>query len=198
MATEQQTIKWDEIKPMITRFTVWSTFPELAWFKKAWHGLIAAGMADYSNDEQRHWVYIRAVALGMMYGDYCQLEWDEYCDDDSSINELYDVDDISQVRIGNMVDEHHWIDGCDEREQFCSMVLELVAEIRLEVYDAIEKEFGDVCLLYAGLFLSREHETDHENLSKRINDVFDQHQFSKGRDEAWHYVSCGAMLGVDA
>ena len=63
---ENQSLSWDEIVPIISNFTVWHGAPELAWFKKSWHGLVAAELANYSNDEERHWVFIRAIALGIM------------------------------------------------------------------------------------------------------------------------------------
>ncbi|HNU70710.1 MAG TPA: hypothetical protein PKL48_03245 [Thermodesulfobacteriota bacterium] len=195
---ENQSLSWDEIVPIISNFTVWHGAPELAWFKKSWHGLVAAELANYSNDEERHWVFIRAIALGIMYDDYCQLEWDVYSDADSLILELYGQEVISPTRIGNMVERNFEVDETDDQQLFCSMILDLVAQVRLKVYDALVKEYGDPCTLYAGLFVSREEGNDQENLNEIIDEIIDESGFTAGREEAFGYVVSASMLAVDA
>jgi len=197
MISEKQAIEWDAIVPIISMFTVWSGSPELSWFKKAWKGLCSAGLTAYPNDEERHWIYARAITLGIMYGEYCHLEWDEHCDAESLISELYWNEDIKRSRIGNMVERHFDLEESEDQKLFYIMVLDLVGDVRLEVYDALIREFGDAIMLYVGLFLSREVGNDQDKLEERIDDVFDASHFPKGRDEAFQYVVSASMLGVD-
>jgi hypothetical protein len=190
-------VNWKEVTPLISHFTVWYESPELSWFKKSWNGLMVAGLTDYSNDEQLHRVYIRAIALGIMYRHYCQLEWDEYCDEYSLIEELYWDEEINKSRIGNMMEGNFDMAEFDEQELFCSMVLDLVAQVRLDVYDALIEEFGGASMLYAGLYLSREVGTDQNKLGERMDDVFDSSHFPRGREEAFQWV-LKSMIGTEA
>jgi hypothetical protein len=197
MTQEEQVIEWDEIRPLISQFEVWAESPERSWFKKAWHGLHVSGLTKYSNDEDRHWVLIRAIALGVMYGGFCQLEWDQHCDAESCISEIYSSDDISHTRIGNMQERHFEAGTSDDQDLFCSALLDLVSQVKLPVYDAISKEFGGAAMLYAGLYVSREEGNDQENLANITNEIFDSSHSPVGRDEAFGYV-CASMFGVDA
>ncbi|HQH53731.1 MAG TPA: hypothetical protein PKY01_14980 [Candidatus Hydrogenedentes bacterium] len=197
MSGNPEVISWDEIEPLISRFTVWVDSPELVWFAKAWRGLAAAGLTAYSNEEEKHWVCIRAVALGIMYGEYCYLEWEQYCDPPSCIYELYHDEEMSHVRIGNMADREFETNEAEDMELFCLAVLDLVSQVRIEVYDAICKEFGDPTTLYAGLYASREEDNDQENLEAVVNEVFALSDSPIGSEHAYHYVISG-MFGVDA
>jgi hypothetical protein len=75
----------------------------------------------------------------------------------------------------------------------------LVGEVRLGVYDALVKGFGDSALLYAGLNASRLEGNDQENLVSVAESLFDESGcLVDGRDEAFAYVNVGAMLAKDA
>lgn len=195
---EKHTIEWEEISPLILRFTVWSGTPELSWFKKAWNGLSTIGLTQYSNDEERHWVYVRAITLGIMYGEYCYLEWDEYSDASSLLTEVYWDEDISHTRIGNMVEKNFVIALVDEQELFYNVVMDLVSQMRLEVFDAISRGFGGDVRLYTGLYISREEGNDQENLDERFEDAIDASYSPKGREEAFQYVVNASMQAIDA
>jgi len=199
MAEEMKTITWDEIKPIIENFCVWVDQPEIEWFKKAWKSLDAAGLTDYTTDVDRHWVLVRGIALGIMYDDYCDLEWDEYSDPPSCISELYGDELINHVRIGAMATDAVDPNEFDAHSLFETAILDLVGEVRLGVYDALVKGFGDVALLYAGLWVSRSEDNDQQNLEAVAEHLFDESGvLVDGRDEAFAYVSVAAMLGKDA
>jgi hypothetical protein len=193
------TITWAEIKPIIERFCVWTDQPEIGWFQKAWKSLDAAGLTHYTNDVERHWVLVRGIALGIMYDDYCDLEWDEYSDPASCIGELFWDETISHVRIGAMAAGAVDPEDSDAHSVFVEAVLDLVGEVRLGVYDALVKGFGDSALLYAGPNASRLEGNDQENLASVAESLFDESGcLVDGRDEAFAYVNVGAMLAKDA
>ena len=199
MLDEPKKITWNEITPIIRHFCVWSDQPELGWFRKAWKSLDAAGLTSYTTDVDRHWVLVRAIALGIMYHDYCDLEWDECFDPSSYIVELLWDDMISHVRIGAMAAAAVGPDTSDAQSLFVEAVLDLVREVRLSVYDALTKGFGDATLLYVGLKLSRSHDIDQENLEAVAESVIHESGcLIDGRDEAFAYVVCGTMLAKDA
>jgi hypothetical protein len=199
MPEELKKVTWDEIKPIIERFCVWANQPEICWFQKAWKSLDAAGLTDYVTDVDRQWVLVRGIALGIMYGDYCELEWGECFDPESSIAELYWDGTVSHVRVGAMAAAAIDPDEFDAQSLFVAAILDLVGEVRLGVYDALIKRFGDAVLLYAGLNVSRSQGNDQENLETVVENLFDESGcLVNGRDKAFAYVSGGAMLGKDA
>lgn len=199
MLGETKKITWDDIRPIIERFYVWRNQPEVGWFQKAWKSLDAAGLTSYTTGVDRHWVLVRAIALGIMYHDYCDLEWDECFDPSSFIGELFWDEMISHVRIGTMAAGGIGPDETDAQALFVEAVLDLVREVRSSVYNALTKGFGDAPSLYVGLKLSRSHDIDQENLEAVSETVIDESGcLVDGRDEAFAYVVCGAMLAKDA
>jgi hypothetical protein len=134
-----------------------------------------------------------------MYDDYCDLEWDECSDPPSCISELFWDETISHVRIGAIAADTVDPDDSDAQSLFVVAVLDLVGEVRLGVYDALVKGFGDTTLLYAGLNASRLEDNDQENLESVAESLFDESGcLVDGRDEAFAYVAVGAMLAKDA
>lgn len=194
-----KTMEWDEIEPIIRKFYVWQNQPEKPWFQKAWKSLHEAGLDTYDTDIDRHWVIIRGAALGVMYNDYCDLEWDEYSDPSGCVSELFWEETINHLRIGAMATD--WIDpnGDDAHSLFTDAVLGLVAEVRLPIYNALLASFGDTVLLYAGLWGSRSEGTDQDNLETLADSLFDQSGFLiKGNPDAFAYVNVSAMTAKDA
>lgn len=194
-----KTIDWDEIEPIIRKFYVWQDQPEKPWFQKAWKSLYQAGLTTYDTDIDRHWVIIRGAALGVMYNDYCDLEWDECSDPSGCVSELFWEEAINHLRIGAMAT--NWIDGfdADAHSLFKHAVLGLVSEVRLPVYEALLASFGDAFLLYAGLWGSRSECTDQDNLEPLADSLFDQSGFlTRGNPDAFAYVNVSAMTAKDA
>ncbi len=194
-----KTMDWDEIEPIIKRFYVWQDQPEKPWFQKAWKSLHQAGLATYDTDIDCHWVIVRAVALGVMYNDYCELEWNEYSDPSGCISELFWEEKINHLRIGAMATD--WIDPNDDdaHSLFTDAILGLVSEVRLPVYDALLAGSGDTVLLYTGLWGSRSEDTDQGNLEPIADSLFDESGFLlKGNPAAFDYVNVASMIAKDA
>lgn len=156
MPDETKKITWDEIKPIIANFCVWVDQPEMGWFRKAWKSLGAAGLTNYTTDVDRHWVLVRGIALGIMYDDYCDLEWDECTDPPSCISELLWNESINHIRIGAMAADAVDPDDFDAHSLFETAILDLVGQVRLGVYDALVKGFGHVTLTEPGEDSERE------------------------------------------
>lgn len=192
-------MSWDKIQPILAYFTVWQEQPEMAWFRKAWESLAAASLTRYSDDAERHWVLFRAVAIGLMYSGYCFLEWDEYPDDETTVRELFGDESFNHVRIGTMAEEWVGMEDANDSSLFVAAVFALQSEVRLGIYDALVSGFGDACLLYAGLYTSREVGNDQESLDHVAAELFDESGFLlEGREEAFAYVTVASMLAVDA
>lgn len=190
---------WDEIEPIIKKFYVWQGQPEKPWFQKAWKSLHQAGLTTYDTDIDRHWVIIRGAALGVMYADYCDLEWDECSDPSGCVSELFWEEAINHLRIGAMAT--NWVAGfdADTHSIFTHAVLGLVSEVRLSVYDALLAGFRDTTLLYSGLWGSRFEDTDQDNLEPIAESLFDDLGFLlKGNSRALAYVCVNSMIENDA
>lgn len=192
-------IDWEEIELIIRWFYVWQDQPEKSWFQKAWRSIQQAGLSTYATDIDRHWVIIRGVALGVMYRDYCELEWDEYFDPSGCVSELFEGASLCHLRIGAMAAD--WIapDEADAHSLFTDAILGLVSEVRLRVYDALLIGFGDSVMLYAGLWGSRSEDIDQDNLEPITERLIDHSGFLlNGNPDAFAYVNVAAMVAKDA
>ena len=195
--SNQRHIKWEKIKPVINNFTVWHGCPEIAWFQKAWNGIQKAGLADYTNEEERHWVIIRGITLGLMYNEFCQLAWDEYTDDESLIAELQWKHSLSLFRLGNMVDKNFKVTEADDSQLFFHAISELEGTRRLEVYDAICAEFENSAMLFVGLWISREEGNNQNMIKSLAEEILEDTDTDPNKIEAFGYVISG-MIAVDA
>lgn len=75
---ETKVLDWDQVKDVAQEaFDVWVHGGELHWAQEVWTKMVAAGMANYSDEIQRHRVGILFLALAGLYRDFCAMAWDE-------------------------------------------------------------------------------------------------------------------------
>jgi hypothetical protein len=71
-------LDWEEVKEAAqAAFNVWVAGGELPWAKEVWDRTVAAGIANYSNEIERHRAAILFLGLAGLYRDFCALAWDE-------------------------------------------------------------------------------------------------------------------------
>lgn len=80
---------------------VWVYSREHFWYKKAWAVLDKCGLTSYEDRETECIVYLRAVTLEMIYKEFCDVTFDEYCEHGSSYyDSIYDI--MSDFEIGQL------------------------------------------------------------------------------------------------
>jgi hypothetical protein len=71
-------LRWSELKAAAeAAFDVWVSGGELQWAKDVWERAVAAGIANYSNEIERHRLLILFLGLAGLYRDFCFLAWDD-------------------------------------------------------------------------------------------------------------------------
>ncbi len=69
----------DEVVGIFESYNVWLGDRETLWYKKAWLALEKGGLTSYENLLEKSLVLIRAFTLIMIYMEYCELAFEEYC-----------------------------------------------------------------------------------------------------------------------
>jgi len=147
-------IEREDVEPAAAlAFSIWIGQPEIAWARKAWSVLVAAGLASYSNECERYQVFFRFLALGGIYADFSDVAWEETVD---SYEYGYWAEpfDLDPLVIGQLYARHpHWSPD-DDLEEY-DILVSLVEAQRHTVVAALVKVFGGTSQLYASLWNSR-------------------------------------------
>jgi len=78
LSNDKSVLRWGDVKgPAEQAFNIWTHERELKWAKFAWELLAEQGLADYSNELERHEAMINFMALGGFYREFCALAWQE-------------------------------------------------------------------------------------------------------------------------
>jgi hypothetical protein len=177
-------VSWSDVQSLCEVFAVWQNRSETTWFEKSWQFLSEARLNEYSNDAERHWVYIRAIALGMMYLKYCNLE-----SRGGKLVSLFENELLSHVRIGSLAGPKFKLGISDDRQLFEAALIELARIVQASVYGAILTGFGGSVLLYAGLWGTSNPETDYNYLDILAADIFDlDGKQVQGSQDAFQFV----------
>lgn len=145
-------LQWIEAEAAANEaFNVWVGRPELAWAKQAWHVLEMRGLADYSDEFERHTVAFRFLVLGGIYRDFCTVYWEETTD--RSYSEWAASFELSPLILGQLYGQL-----ADEplTEDESEVLAALVESQRRVVVDALLAGFGGDVKLYESLAHSRE------------------------------------------
>ncbi|HHV97849.1 MAG TPA: hypothetical protein GXX37_15555 [Clostridiaceae bacterium] len=70
-------LTFNEVKELFKVYQIWSGDKELLWYQKAWKVLDKGGLTEYRNYIEKRLVIIRAFTLIMIYGEFCELAFNE-------------------------------------------------------------------------------------------------------------------------
>lgn len=184
---EKVTMQWEDIKDSADElFNIWVGQPELKWAKKSWSGLVKQGLADYTNDIERHIVLIRLLTLANMYGKFCEKAFGESfypCYSDWA-----DTLDINYIRLGQLVgkdfDSEYFL---DTDELFESAIEALIGDSKYKVFNALCKEFGNESMLFVGLWVTvqddiQDYEDDEYEEQEEDGEIFSNNNREENKE----------------
>jgi hypothetical protein len=146
-------LDWEEVKSAAqAAFSVWECGGELDWAEYVWHRAVAAGIASYANEIERHRIAVLFLGLAGFYRDYCSLAWDEHAAPTYRYwAEHLNLDDFV---LGQLV-------GSAPRIQQKDALNHLVNAARPRVMGLLMQLFGNVTSLFVSLW-----RTDAEGASE--------------------------------
>ena len=125
----------DEVRHIFK--SIWHFGYEEYWYQDAWNILQKHKLTRYTTERERCEVLLRAVAVSMVYEDFCQVYNDELPSYDYA-DEL--VDDISELVLGQLYGAKY----PDEIvESYSAAIFRLTNDLRHEIVSAIKSERSD-------------------------------------------------------
>jgi hypothetical protein len=181
-------VEWEDVRPLAHEaFKVWSTDWQYHWAREAWSILADKGLTSYQGGLERAEVYLRMLALGCLYRDFCDLAADErhYREDWVWVEEVgLSADVFHPLTLGMMIgtDGERLLSEADDLPEdgsYQSIIEPLVDEQRRVVHQALVEGYGSPHVLWAMLqltlrrdFLDRySPEPDIDPLNGVLNDV---------------------------
>jgi hypothetical protein len=135
---------WEQLHCVaLAAFDIWQSGSEMEWAKGTWEKAVSAGIANYSNEIERHRVAILFLGLAGLYHDLCALAWDERAPPTYS----YWAEELAleDFVVGQLVGE----DPCIEEKDALN---HLVNAARPEVVRLLIQLFGDIDSLFVSLW----------------------------------------------
>lgn len=130
---------FDEVQHIFKK--VWCSGYEEHWYRNVWNILHRKNMTRYTTESERCEVLLCAVAVSLIYEDFCKVYREEIPSYDY-LDEL--IDDISEFTLGQLYGERHpgeIIESCSEAIFF------LGNELRDRIVDTIKSEMNDLDIL---------------------------------------------------
>jgi len=137
-------LDWEGVRAAAeAAFDVWESGGELQWAKEVWERTVAAGIANYSNELERHRVAVLFLGLAGLYRDYCALAWDER---DAPTYSFWAGElSLDDFVLGQLI-------GPDPHIKKKDALNHLVYAARPEVVGLLMQLFGDVNSLFVSLW----------------------------------------------
>lgn len=136
-------LSWDDVKPVADQvFSIWVDHPELKWAKQAWKTIIRAGLAAYSNEDERCEAAIRFLALCGIYYDFCEVALEEYNEPDYGV--WAEGLGITPLRVGLRLgyNADDWLNRYEDDESLYAEGVKCLADkAREEIFEALCKGF---------------------------------------------------------
>jgi hypothetical protein len=124
-------------------FDVWQSGGEMEWAKGTWEKAVSSGIANYSNEIERHRVAILFLGLAGLYHDFCSLAWDEQ--DPPAYSYWAEELCLEDFVIGQLIGENPRVEEEDALNH-------LVNAARPEVVRLLTQLFGDINSLFVSLW----------------------------------------------
>jgi hypothetical protein len=139
---------------------------EQAWLNKAWGMLAEEGLVTFEVEPERTQVAIRAMALALMYLDFCGKVF-EVNTEEPPVADWADILGLTQemliAKSNHLCQKSYTIQDLEEEgEEFLyNMIVELSNYARDEVFDALVNNFGDINDFF--MSLTEIHPYDNDN-----------------------------------
>jgi hypothetical protein len=136
---------------------------EQAWLNKAWCMLAEEGLVTFETEPERTQVAIRAMALALMYLDFCSKVFEEMTDEPPVVNwtDILGLTKEMLLASYNSLSQTSYTiqDIEDEGEEYLWSMI--VNNVRSEVFDALLKRYGDIDVFFESL--AEIHRYDKDN-----------------------------------
>lgn len=153
---------WED--PSVSMFDVWIGQPELAWARKAWAFLERRGLTLFSNELERTRVLIRAMTLGTIYREFCDLAYDDAWDTEYLI--WAEEMGLNSFRVAQLIGndpEFGPDDDADESSLLESALYSLIDDERSDICKALCEGFDGESMLFVSLWNSMFDEKSPED-----------------------------------
>ncbi len=138
-----KTLAWRDVEGVAKEaFSIWVDHPEMKWAKGAWKIIVQAGLAAYSDEDERCEAAIRFLALCGIYYDFCEIALEECNEPDYGV--WAEGLGISAIRVGLRLgcDPDNWLKRYeDDKALYDEGVKCLTDKARGEVFEALCKGF---------------------------------------------------------
>jgi hypothetical protein len=132
-------VRFDEVSELFNGINIWCGGREILWYKKAWDALEKGGLATYENILEKYIILTRACTIIMIYMEFCELSFAEYCSYD--LTDWMELADISEFRVGQLASKvFPNMDFSDYEDAFGV----LVDEERNRVFDCLVNNIDPV------------------------------------------------------
>lgn len=160
-------VGFDEVENIFDNYTIWAGGKAIHWYKKAWSLLEKGGLTTYQNDLEYTSVIVRAYTLAMVYMEFCDLAFDEYCCYD--FTDWEEESELSQFRIGQLSNKQLDDDECSELDDAFKG---LVEHERIKVVDCLVKNIGPggESTIFVYMYLTAVDMDDEEDIEDEDSD----------------------------
>ncbi|MBD3109676.1 hypothetical protein IEO70_15110 [Bacillus sp. AGMB 02131] len=150
-------IEWEDIYDSLKEtlsFIGWDNNMKYLWVKKAWSGIEKIGLTTYSNDIEKHIVYIRLYTILDFYCEFISIamEREFSIDKDEWVVQFQ----INPFRMGQLVGQSFEMEEEEEDLLLANALDDLSSQYKSEILDALIKGFGSLSSLFCGLWLTHE------------------------------------------
>lgn len=152
-------IEWEDIYDSLKEtlsFVGWDNKMKYLWVEKAWSCIEKIGLTTYSNDIEKHTVYIRLYTILDFYCEFISIamESEFSIDKEEWLLQFH----VNPFRMGQLVGHSFEMEEEEEHLLLANALDELSSRYMSEILDALIKGFGSLSSLFCGLWLT------HENL----------------------------------
>ena len=167
----KEKVTWAEIRLLAEQaFHVWGCDFQYFWAREAWSVFEDAGLTTWSGFVERAEVYLRFIALGCLYRDFCQVAAEEHhyredwtwateVDLDKDVLSPFVLGSLSKTEVDNTL-EHDWL---PEDDGYQDVVAILVDQRRDIVFRTLVDGYGSIESLLMRLMLTLRRDPQYES-----------------------------------